>query len=516
MYNPVRVKYNPSAIFNDMNRILKLLTLAATLLLPSVIMSAQDSPKREFRGAWLHVIGQTQYANMSTGKAKEYIADQMEKLYRAGCNAVIFQVRPCADAVYRSEIEPWSQYLTGRRGKAPSPQWDPMEFAIEEAHKRGMEFHAWLNPYRISTKASEVLPGNHIASREPWRTFKYNNMLFFDPGIPENRKYIAGVVRDIVQRYDIDAIHMDDYFYPYPAAGKSIPDQDTYARYGNGMKIGDWRRHNVNLLIEELNAVIKTSKPWVRFGISPFGIWRNKKTDPRGSDSNGLQNYDALYADVLLWTKNKWVDYIAPQLYWELDHTAAPSRKLARWWNDNANGVDLYIGQDTKRTMDKADAAAGRSSELQTKIELSRSLPNVGGNVWWHGYWVTGNYKGVADQLADKFQQTIALPPAYGDRRIKPHAPTGLRIVKENGRSFLEWKPWPLAKSPTTTDGIRFVVYEFFPGEKADIDNGAAIIALTPCSKVALPGQPEKGTTLIVTALDRMNRESEPVHVIYK
>lgn len=474
----------------------------------------QSVPKREFRGAWLHVIGQTQWAAKSTEQSKAYIISQLDKLAEAGCNAVIFQVRPCADAVYVSDIEPWSQYLTGKRGKAPQPMWDPMAFTIEEAHKRGMEFHAWLNPYRISTNANEVLPKTHIAAREPWRTFKYDNKLFFNPGIPDNRNYIAHVVNDIVSRYDVDAIHMDDYFYPYPVAGKSIPDQDTYARYGNGMKIDDWRRHNVNKLIEELSVVIKTAKPWVRFGISPFGIWRNKKSDPRGSDSNGLQNYDALYADVLLWTKNKWVDYVAPQLYWELDHKLAPSRSLAKWWNDNANGVDLYIGQDTKRTMDQADIRAGRRNEMQSKIEISRTLPNVKGNIWWHGYWVTDNYKGAADLLTNKFQNTIALPPAHGDRRIQPHAPTGLKIEKENDNHFyLSWTPWPNAKKPTTTDGIKFVVYEFFPGEKIDLENSEAIIALTPYNKVILPGEVERGTTLIVTTLDRMNRESKAAQI---
>ena len=264
-----------------------------------------------------------------------------------------------------------------------------------------------------------------------------------------------------------------------------------------------------------MNTTIKSVKPWVRFGVAPFGIWRNKKNDPRGSDSNGLQNYDGLYADVLLWTKNKWVDYVAPQLYWELDHKAAPSRSLAKWWNDNANGVDLYIGQDTKRTMDKYDTKAGRKNELQTKIELSRSLPNVGGNIWWHGYWVTGNYKGVRDDLTNKFQNTIALPPAYGDKRIKPHAPTDLKVVKEDGKLYLEWKSWPNSKNPASTDAIRFVVYEFFPGEKADIERGETIIALTPYHRVALPGEVEKGTTLAVTALDRMNRESAPAQINY-
>lgn len=493
-----------------MKRILHTLILS----LISLAVFAQSSPKREFRGAWLHVIGPVRYTDKGTEGAKRFITDQLDKLQQAGVNAVIFQVRPCADALYVSDIEPWSQFLTGCRGKAPSPHWDPLQFAIDEAHKRGMELHAWLNPYRISTNANEVLPQSHIAAREPWRTFKYDNKLFFDPGIPENRKYIEGVVRDIVGRYDVDAIHIDDYFYPYPVAGKDIPDQATYAKYGNGMPKNDWRRHNVDLLIEELYTTIKSTKPWVRFGVSPFGIWRNKKSDPRGSDSNGLQNYDALYADVLLWTKNKWVDYIAPQLYWELDHAQAPSRKLVQWWNDNVHNSDLYIGQDVQRTMSVPDPGNKDRNELDTKVRMTRRLPNVKGNVWWHGYWVTGNYKGAADSLAMKYQSTIALPPAYGDTGKRPRGVTDLKIERDGKDTYLVWKAPRNGHTADERDVVKYVVYEFFPGETQDLDDPQAIVAMTPMTRVKV--DPERGLTFAITALDRMNRESEPIFIYNK
>ncbi|MDE6578300.1 MAG: family 10 glycosylhydrolase, partial [Muribaculaceae bacterium] len=310
------------------------------------------NPKREFRGAWLHVIGQTQWQSKSPAEQKKYIEDQFQKLQDAGCNAVIFQVRPTADAMYKSKLEPWTCWLTGKRGKAPSIDWDPMEYAIEEAHKRGMEFHAWLNPYRVTSNAKEILPADHAANKEPQRFVKFNGQTFFDPAYQENRDFICEVVKDIVTRYDVDAIHIDDYFYPYPANGKKFEADDaSYWQFGQGMERRQWRRHNVDLLIEQLNNTIKDTKPWVRFGVSPFGIWRNKSSDPRGSNSSGLQNYDDLYADVLLWAKNGWVDYLAPQLYWTLDMKAAPSRHLADWWNRNAHGVDVYIGQDVQRTM---------------------------------------------------------------------------------------------------------------------------------------------------------------------
>ncbi|MDE5843291.1 MAG: family 10 glycosylhydrolase, partial [Muribaculaceae bacterium] len=328
------------------------------VLLAAVSLSAfgETGPeKREFRGAWLHVIGQSQYQDMSTARCKAYIQQQLDRLQSAGCNAVIFQVRPCADALYKSDLEPWSNWLTGRRGKAPDPMWDPMQFTLDEAHKRGMEFHAWLNPYRVSSNLSkDNIPADHDSKKHPERYFKYDGKLFFDPAYQENRDFICKVVEDIMTRYDVDAIHIDDYFYPYPVAGNPLTaDAASYAKFGNGMNKNDWRRRNVDLLIEQLHKTIRNTKPWVRFGISPFGIWRNKKNDSRGSNSNGLQNYDDLYADILMWADKGWVDYLAPQLYWNLDLQVAPSRHLAEWWNNNVKApVQLYIGQDTKRTMD--------------------------------------------------------------------------------------------------------------------------------------------------------------------
>lgn len=471
--------------------------------------AAGPNPKREFRGAWLHVIGQSQWQSKTPEQARRYISDQLQKLQDAGCNAVIFQVRPTADAVYKSDLEPWSAWLTGKRGKAPDPLWDPMEYAIEEAHKRGMEFHAWLNPYRVTSTAKEVLPASHMSNKEPHRFFRYNGQVLFDPAYQENRDFICEVVRDIMKRYDVDAIHIDDYFYPYPAPGKAIPDDASYKKFGNGMNRGDWRRHNVDLLIEQLYKTIKETKPWVRFGISPFGIWRNKRTDPRGSESTGLQNYDDLYADVLLWDSKGWVDYIVPQLYWSLDTKAAPSRSLVQWWNDNIHKSDLYIGQDVQRTMNSADPRNNDKNELDTKVTLSRKLPKVGGNVWWHGYWVTGNLKGVADSLASKYQATIALPPVYDGPGKGPDAVSGLKIAGKGRDRYLEWSAPHAGSKPKSDDAVRYVVYEFFKGEKQDISDAQAIVALTPNTRVHIP-EADADATYAVTALDRLNRESEP------
>lgn len=484
-----------------MKKILMTASLAALL---NFMPAQAQNPKHEFRGAWLHTVGQGQYAKMSPEQTQEYLRGQLDKLQAAGCNAVVFQVRPSADAFYPSELEPWSRFLTGTAGQAPAPFWDPLQFMVEESHARGMELHAWLNPYRVTTSKNEVLPENHLYQKHPELFVKYaDGKMYFDPALPENRKFIEDVVKDIVTRYDVDAIHMDDYFYPYPVTGQDFPDEKSYERYGNGMDKGDWRRQNVNLLIEGLHNVIAENKPWVRLGISPFGIWRNKASDPRGSETNGLQNYDALYADVLLWTEKGWVDYMVPQLYWELEKKVASSEKLAYWWNDNANGRHMYIGQAVQKTLDMPDLPPSKNTtQLGHKIRLTRELPNIQGNCWWPGYSISKNYKGVADSLANNQQSTIALVPSYP--WIDSTAPEEVRKLRKQG-SGLVWE------APETDDAMQqaraFVVYRFGKNEKVDLNKAEAICRITYKPEFTLPE--EKGTfTYVVTVLDRANNES--------
>ena len=299
----------------------KLILLLALFLATGVgaqIQQQSPYPKREFRGAWIQAVN-GQFRGIPTEKLKQTLIDQLNSLQGAGINAIIFQVRPEADALYASQLEPWSRFLTGVQGQAPSPYWDPMQFMIDECHKRGMEFHAWINPYRVKTSLKSELSPNHLYNIHPEWFVTYNNQLFFDPALPESRRHICMVVADIVSRYDVDAIHMDDYFYPYPAKGMDFPDDASFARYGGGFtNRADWRRSNVNILIQKIHETIRGLKPWVKFGISPFGIYRNEKNDPLGSKTNGLQNYDDLYADVLLWARNGWVDYNIPQIYWQI------------------------------------------------------------------------------------------------------------------------------------------------------------------------------------------------------
>lgn len=486
--------------------------LSAILLLFMLpLIAAAQNPKREFRGAWMHTIGQSQYAAQSTEENKKYLRDQLDKLHAAGVNAVLFQVRPCADAFYKSKYELWSKYLT-KGGKAPEPYWDPLQFMIEEAHARGMELHAWLNPYRVTTVRNEVLPKNHLYHREKWRFVKFlgDGKIYFDPGLPENREFIAKVVIDIVENYDVDAIHFDDYFYPYPVKGKEFPDAATYAKYGKGMKKADWRRQNVDKLIELVHNKIRSSScPWTRFGISPFGIWRNKRTDPRGSETSGLQNYDDLYADVLLWAEKGWIDYLVPQLYWELEHTRASYLKLVGWW---AEAVDekcqLYIGQDVERTMSKPDLAPSKeTNQLKTKVELTRKEFAIQGNCWWPAYSLTKDSQKSATLLGNTFQRTPALVPAYTG--FDSDMPSPVEKTKAKGRT-LSWEA-PKATSAYNA-AVKYVVYRFDFDADKDYDNAGNIVAITPDTNINV----DEPGIYAITAIDRVNNESNPTEIVIK
>ena len=368
----------------------------------------------EFRGVWIATVGnidwplQNQFDPQS--QQEEFIS-QLDMHQRNGMNAVIVQVRPASDAFYPSPYEPWSQWLTGKQGKAPFPFYDPLEFTIEEAHKRGFEYHAWCNPYRASLSANRsMLAPTHVARLHPEWFVEYGGKLYFDPGNKEGQDWVVTVIRDMVSRYDIDALHMDDYFYPYPIAGKRFPDQASYKKYGNGMSLADWRRSNVDSIIFKLSTAIKETKPWVKFGISPFGIWRNNDKDPNGSPTvGGLSNYDDLYADILLWMKNDWIDYVAPQLYWEFDHPIADYQVLLDWWNKNTYGKHCYIGLGIYRA--GSNAAWRNRDQIPRQLDSLRTKPNVQGAVYYSSKIFKSNPNGWSDSLRHNYYREPALIP---------------------------------------------------------------------------------------------------------
>ncbi len=475
-----------------MKKTLLLLIIAVIL---SAVAAVATSPKREFRGAWIQTVFRDDYAQRSADENRAWLSERLDALSRAGINAVIFQVRPSADAFYQSNLEPTSRFLTGQCGT--QADWDPLEFMIEECHRRGMELHAWLNPYRITTSKSETLPKNHYALRHPERVVKFNGRLYFNPAIEANRQWIVDVTRDIVKRYDIDAIHFDDYFYPYPVKGMKFNDEEQFKATGGGMTLADWRRSNVNRLIADVSKAIKDEKPWVRFGISPFGIWRNKRTDPRGSDTRGLQNYDDLYADVLLWAELGQIDYLVPQLYWATDHKLAGWETLATWWNENvAADCLVFVGQDVKVTMEP--------DELHRKITRTRELECLGGSCWWPAALVADNHKGVADRLEGTYHASHALPPAYPT--LSSTSPSPIILPRLSGDTLSWMMP---AQAQRADDAVSCVVYLFPAQRDINLTDPAGIFAVTRENSISLP-EGFSGT-VAVTTLSRVNFESRPV-----
>lgn len=484
----------------------KILTFLVGMWMLASLQAQSLQPKREFRGAWIQAVN-GQFRGMPTEQMQRTLIAQLNNLQEAGINAIIFQVRPAADALYASSIEPWSSYLTGIQGQAPNPYWDPMQFMIDECHKRGMEFHAWINPYRVKTSANMVLAPNHVANQHPDWFLPYGDQLYFNPALQQSRDYICSVVSDIVTRYDIDAIHMDDYFYPYPVAGQEFPDEAYYQQSGGTFASkGDWRRNNVNMLIEQLHRTIRAIKPWVKFGISPFGIYRNQKSDPDGSATNGLQNYDDLYADILLWTRNGWVDYNIPQIYWQKGHPAADYDTLVKWWADHTEGRPLFIGQSIPNTVQYTTA---ENNELAHKMLVQRAYPTIGGSSQWYAAALIENQGGVRDAYVNNYHRYPALVPTFPfmDKKAPGKVKKLKPIWTEDGYMLLWFEP----KAKTEMDiAKRYIIYRFAKGEKVNTADPSHIVAITQQTYYPLPYvDGSQSYTYVVTALDRLHNESK-------
>lgn len=481
-----------------------------SLLLISVLLFQHYShaaPKRELRAAWIATVGNIDWPSkqgLSAQQQQQEFIGHLNYLQRAGFNAVIVQVRPAADALFESEYEPWSRYLSGKQGMPPFPKYDPMEFMVKECHKRNMEFHAWFNPYRaLVSSAANPNPANHVTRTQPNWIIHYSGKSYFDPGNPEAREYILKVILDAVARYDIDAVHIDDYFYPYPVAGKPFPDQASYQKYNNGMSIEDWRRNNVNIFVSQLNNGIKKEKSWVKFGVSPFGIWRNQNKDPEGSATRGSSCYDELYSDVRLWLEKKWIDYVAPQLYWERGHRVADYNVLLPWWAQNSHNRQLYIGLGLYRMVNAKTAPWNAASEIIEQIKMARK-EGVNGFVF---YSMSCFYK-IGNQLTDSLQSnyfgTIAIPPAM---RWLPHgkveAPT-INAGNTNAGKLIQWQG---------NSGYRYLIYRFEANDKIDLNQAENIIAITASHKFLDQQTNGQSYKYVVTALDRLWNESEASNI---
>ena len=490
------------------NLLLLLAFCCLSLAVQAQFVSTSAHPKREFRAAWIQAVN-GQFRGIPTDRLKQILINQLNSLQGAGINAIIFQVRPEADALYASQYEPWSRFLTGVQGKAPEPYWDPMQFMIEECHKRSMEFHAWINPYRVKTSLKNELSPIHIYNSHPEWFVTYGDQLYFDPALPESRNHICKVITDIVSRYDVDAIHMDDYFYPYPIKGKDFPDDASFARYGGGFSNkADWRRSNVNILIQKIHETVRGLKPWVKFGVSPFGIYRNQSSDPLGSATNGLQNYDDLYADVLLWARKGWIDYNIPQVYWQIGHPAADYETLVKWWAKHTENRPLFIGQSVMNTVQNADPKNPSVNQLPRKMALQRAYQTIGGSCQWPASAVVENAGKYRDALVAEYHKYPALPPVFDF--MDNEAPDKVRKVKPvwTADGYILFWTAPKFKDEMNRP-VQYVVYRFASKEKVDIDDPSHIVAVTRNTFYKLPY--EDGKTkyrYVVTALDRLHNLS--------
>jgi len=468
------------------------------LLMLATTIQAQQ--KREFRGAWIQCVN-GQFKGMGTERMQKTLTYQLDELKKDGCNVIIFQVRPECDALYESSIEPWSYYLTGEQGSRPYPYWDPLQWMIEQCHKRGMELHAWINPYRAKTKAAHVNAVNHVVVQHPEWTFQYDGLTLLNPALKQCRDYICQVVKDIVDRYDVDGLHIDDYFYPYPVPGVAIPDKANFQANNYGLENqGDWRRLNVNLFIEQLYQTVHSAKPWVKVGISPFGIYRNQKNDPNGSRTNGLQNYDDLYADVLLWDREGWMDYCVPQLYWEIGNKAADYEELIHWWNANITKSDLYIGEDIERT--------AKFNQMARKMELHTQMPRIKGTVLWYAKAAVDNVGNYGTKLRTNYWRYPALQPTMKSIDSKaPKKPRKVQVIDVEGQKVLFWTA---PKGDGWKDAaVKYAIYRFNQGEKVDINNTSKLVAITGETHFELPAAEEgRRCVYAITALDRVQNES--------
>lgn len=445
-------------------------------------LEAQEySPKYEFRGVWIATVSNIDWPSEPGLKPKEQrkeFIDLLDFHQALGLNAVIVQVRAASDAFYESDIEPWSYWLTGKQGKPPRPFYDPLEFMIQECHKRKMEFHAWINPFRATTSVNMKTHRKHITNMHPEWIIDYAGQKVIDPGIPEARKYISNVIEEIVRKYDIDAIHFDDYFYPYPENGNTFPDEKTFKKNKKGIKdIHDWRRNNIDKLIQSTHKIIEKHNPRVKFGISPFGIWRNKSRDSLGSATFGLPSYDAIYADSRKWLQNGWIDYIVPQIYWSQKNKAANYDTLTEWWSKNNFHKHLYIGHAPyKIDNDEKDESWNNYSEIPNQIRKNRSLKNIYGSVFFSSRVLKANTGNIVDSIQQQFYKYPAFtPPMKWIDSIPPEQPEFLKTKQTNDGILVSW-----IKSEVARDGEQpkaYIVYRF-NGKNYSTHNPATIAAV--------------------------------------
>lgn len=386
-------------------------TLSCTLLKPI------PQPKNEFRGVWVATVVNIDWPKSGTdeiAKQQQDFLNILDFYEQLNFNAVIVQIRTAGDSFYDSSYAPWSRFLTGKEGNPPKGEFDMLTWMIDESHARGFEYHAWLNPYRATFDLkTELLGATHDFNLHPEWMLKYGKKYYYDPGLPEVRKKLVKIMAEVVKHYDVDGIHFDDYFYPYKIKDEIFQDANSYAYYAlPNQTLEDWRRSNVDSLIMNIHSTIKQEKPWVQFGVSPFGVWKNSATDPMGSDTKaGQTTYEDLYADPLTWMKKGWVDYLVPQVYWSMDLPVASHSKIVKWWSNHSTNTNLYIGNGAYKIRNNSDKAWDRKKELPDQIRLSRTTTEVGGNVLFSAKSLMDKHQDVVKYLKRKYYKNKVLSP---------------------------------------------------------------------------------------------------------
>ncbi len=473
---------------------------------------AQTHQKTELRAAWIATVANIDWPSrkdLSTQQQQEEYVTLLDLLKSVGMNAVVVQVRPSADAFYPSSYEPWSEYLSGTQGKRPEPYYNPLAFMIQQAKQRGLEFHAWFNPYRVSMKETMNFADTHPIHKHPEWFLKYGGKWYYDPGHPEAQEYVLQSILETVKHYDLDAVHFDDYFYPYRIANEVFPDSCSYSFFGKDTfaNVDDWRRNNVDFFVQELSLRIKKEKPHVKFGISPFGVWRNKDKDPDGSDTQaGQTNYDDLFADVLKWLKEGWIDYVTPQLYWHIGFKVADYSVLLDWWSKHTYGKHLYIGQAAYRL---GENGWEDSEELYNQVTMNRNYAEVKGSMYFNTKTFLHDKQGINAKMRQIYPSKALIPSMQWIDAVPPKAP----FIQHTGGSQrngvqLSWS------DSTNTDASYYVLYRFKKGDLITADNPVNIVAIVQREPSAIQSWLDKTTgkrtlyTYCITAVDRGHNES--------
>jgi len=491
-------------------------------------------PKEEFRAGWIATtvnIDWPSRAGLDAETQKEEFLRRLADAKEYHFNAVVTQIRPTADAFWPSPFEPWSRWLTGTQGQDPG--YDPLAFAVEQAHAHDLELHAWLNPYRISMKATtgdvgtdlSKLHPDHPARQHPEWVVAYpaneTGQLYYNPGIPEVREFVIDAMMDAVDNYDVDGVHFDDYFYPYRVAGHEFDDDAAFAEYGGDFTDkGDWRRNNTDQLIQGFASRIKESKPWVKFGVSPAGVWRNKADDPEGSDTQaGAPTYDALFADTRKWVREGWIDYIAPQIYWARSLPVASYTVIANWWNDVCEGTDchLYIGEAVYKVDVDTISPEWKNDprELHSHVALSRELPAIGGNIYYNASAVRDDKLSAMSIIRDEHYARPAFVPhsAHLPSRA-PSAPRILDVCHEDGQWTIEWTNRSRRDGINATAwyGVYTTVGNPDEGDLADASNLIGVLAAGSdrTRTFTWAGEYDSKRRFVVTGLNRAWREGAP------